>query len=289
MWKRIFTIPLVLIMVLSFTACTNGTGEAEERAASPSAQEIVSYAVDSLDDIKTSQFEMNMTMAMAGEAEGETFEATMVMDFNGTLDLENGRMGMDITMNVATPGEDKIEMAVATYLLDDFVYMMMDLPEVGPMWMKLEMPEVAWEEMNQVESQIGLLEASQVKIIGSETIDGIDCYVLQLTPDMEQLWQVVMQQAEVAGEEIVDIPGEFLEEVFRSSSVKQWIAKDTYFLTKAQIDMVAELTPEALGSPQEEGLVTMEIALDLLFYNYNQSVSIVLPPEAVEAIEVPIQ
>jgi len=289
MWKRIFTIPLVLIMVLSFTACTNGTGEAEERAASPSAQEIVSYAVDSLDDIKTSQFEMNMTMAMAGEAEGETFEATMVMDSNGTLDLENGRMGMDITMNVATPGEDKIEMAVATYLLDDFVYMMMDLPEVGPMWMKLEMPEVAWEEMNQVESQIGLLEASQVKIIGSETIDGIDCYVLQLTPDMEQLWQVVMQQAEVAGEEIVDIPGEFLEEVFRSSSVKQWIAKDTYFLTKAQIDMVAELTPEALGSPQEEGLVTMEIALDLLFYNYNQSVSIVLPPEAVEAIEVPIQ
>lgn len=289
MWKRIFIIPLVLIMVLSFTACTNGTGEAEERAASPSAQEIVSYAVDSLDDIKTSQFEMNMTMAMAGEAEGETFEATMVMDSNGTLDLENGRMGMDITMNVATPGEDKIEMAVATYLLDDFVYMMMDLPEVGPMWMKLEMPEVAWEEMNQVESQIGLLEASQVKIIGSETIDGIDCYVLQLTPDMEQLWQVVMQQAEVAGEEIVDIPGEFLEEVFRSSSVKQWIAKDTYFLTKAQIDMVAELTPEALGSPQEEGLVTMEIALDLLFYNYNQSVSIVLPPEAVEAIEVPIQ
>jgi hypothetical protein len=289
MWKRIFTIPLVLIMVLSFTACTNGTGEAEERAASPSAQEIVSYAVDSLDDIKTSQFEMNMTMAMAGEAEGETFEATMVMDSNGTLDLENGRMGMDITMNVATPGEDKIEMAVATYLLDDFVYMMMDLPEVGPMWMKLEMPEVAWEEMNQVESQIGLLEASQVKIIGSETIDGIDCYVLQLTPDMEQLWQVVMQQAEVAGEEIVDIQREFLEEVFRSSSVKQWIAKDTYFLTKAQIDMVAELTPEALGSPQEEGLVTMEIALDLLFYNYNQSVSIVLPPEAVEAIEVPIQ
>ena len=289
MWKRIFTIPLVLIMVLSFTACTNGTGEAEERAASPSAQEIVSYAVDSLDDIKTSQFEMNMTMAMAGEAEGETFEATMVMDSNGTLDLENGRMGMDITMNVATPGEDKIEMAVATYLLDDFVYMMMDLPEVGPMWMKLEMPEVAWEEMNQVESQIGLLEASQVKIIGSETIDGIDCYVLQLTPDMEQLWQVVMQQAEVAGEEIVDIQRDFLEEVFRSSSVKQWIAKDTYFLTKAQIDMVAELTPEALGSPQEEGLVTMEIALDLLFYNYNQSVSIVLPPEAVEAIEVPIQ
>jgi hypothetical protein len=289
MWNRIFTIPLVLIMVLSFTACANGTGEAEERAASPSAQEIVSYAVDSLDDIKTSQFEMNMTMAMAGEAEGETFEATMVMDFNGTLDLENGRMGMDITMNVATPGEDKIEMAVATYLLDDFVYMMMDLPEVGPMWMKLEMPEVAWEEMNQVESQIGLLEASQVKIIGSETIDGIDCYVLQLTPDMEQLWQVVMQQAEVAGEEIVDIQGEFLEEIFRSSSVKQWIAKDTYFLTKAQIDMVAELTPEALGSPQEEGLVTMEIALDLLFYNYNQSVSIVLPPEAVEAIEVPIQ
>ena len=103
---------------------------------------------------------------------------------------------------------------------------------------------------------------------------------------MDQLWQVAMQQAEVIGEEMPDISEEFLEEIFRSFSVKQWIAKDTYLLTKVEIDMDMELTPEALGSTGE-GLITIGIAMDLLYYNYNQQVSIVLPLEAKDAIEMP--
>jgi len=169
--------------------------------------------------------------------------------------------------------------------------MMMDVPEMGPMWMKLEMPEGYWGEMSQVESQIELLEVAQVKVIGSETIEGIDCYVLQLTPDMKQLWQLAMQQPKLPGEEVPDVAEEFLQEMFRSVSVKQWISKDTYFLIKAEIDMVfvsTELTAEAMGLQEGVSLPTY-ISIVLLSYNYNQPVSIVLPPEAEEAIEVPME
>ena len=54
------------------------------------------------------------------------------------------------------------------------------------------------------------------------------------------------------------------------------------------IDMDVELTPEAMGFPAGEGTLTMDITLDFLAYNYNQPVSIVLPPEAAEATDFPM-
>ena len=45
------------------------------------------------------------------------------------------------------------------------------------------------------------------------------------------------------------------------------------------------MTPEAMSSREEEGIMTMGIGMDLLAYNYNQPVSIVLPEGAEEAIE----
>jgi len=281
MWKKILPMALVLVVVFSFAACV---GE-------PSAQEIIDGVFESLDDISTYQFDMDMTMEAAGEAEGEAFEMTMTMGFSGALDLENRQMRADTTMSMALPGEDEMEMGMEMYIIDDVGYMMTDMLGMEPTWMKSEISEADWEEvsegMSQAESQLELLQGAQVEVIGSETVKGIDCYVLQLTPDMGQLWQTVMQQTQVAGEEILpEVDEIFLEEVFRSFSVKQWVAKDTYFITKAEIDMVMELTPEDLGFPEEEGEMTMNITMSYLAYNHNQPISIELPPEAEEAISL---
>jgi len=268
---------LVLVMVLSLAACVAG----------PSAQEIVNDVIESWDDIRTYQFDMDMTLDMDVEAEGEAFEATMVLSSSGAFDLENRQMKMDMTMSTAALGEE-MEVEMEMYLIGDMMYAGMEIPEIGPMWVKSAMPAGYWEEMNQVKAQIEFVEAAQVEVIGSGKVRGVDCYVLQLTPDMEQLWQLAMQQSGVTGEEILPaIDEEFLQEIFQSFSMKQWIAKDTYLLTKVAIDMAVELTPEALGFPEEEGLMTMDIFIVLLAYDYNQPVSIVLPPEAEEAVEVP--
>ena len=273
-------VALVLVVVLSSAACTQ----------EPSAQQIVDDVIESLDEIRTYQFDMNMTGGMTYEAEGETVEATVVMGFDGVVDLENRQMKIEITMNMAVPGRDETDIGMEIYLVGDMIYMMLDRPEMGPEWMKLEMPEGYWGEMSQVESQIGLLEAAQVEVIGSETIEGTDSYVLQLTPDMGQLWQLAMQQPKLPGEEVSDVAEEFLQEMFSSVSVKQWIAKDTYFLIKAEINMVfasVELTAEALGLEVGVSLPT-DTSIVLLSYNYNQPVSIELPPEAEEAVEIPM-
>jgi hypothetical protein len=263
------------------------TPTAEEVAELPTAQEIVDGVIESFDNIRTYQFDMDMTMDMASEVGGEALERTVTMDNSGTLDLENRQMGANLTMNVVAPGKDEEVMGVVMYIIDGMMYAMPEAPGEEPTWMKEKVPAEAWEMMegtSGLEDYKGLLEAAQVEVLGSEKVKGVDCYVLQLTPNMAQLWQTAMQPGGAGrGEVLPAVPEEFLQEVVRSFSVKQWIAKDTYFLMKVEIDMAVESNPELMGYPDEEGEININLTISLLAYNYNQPVSLELPPEAKEA------
>ena len=284
MWKKILTMSLVLVVVLPFTAC----GE----AGLPSAQEIIDGVIESLDSIRTYQFDLVMTQYQAGEAEGEIIEQTVTVDNSGTLDLENLQMSAELSMvaNMVAPEEDEIEQRVEMYIIDGMMYAKPEDPDIEePMWTKEELPPEAWEMMKGIsglETYKELLETAQVEVIGSEEVKGVDCYMVQLTPEIAQLWQTLGAggfSGGVAGAPTV--PEELLQEVFSDFTVKQWIAKDTYFLMKAEIDTVMELTSAVIGYLGEEGEMSIDLTLIFLAYNYNQPVSIVLPPEAKEAVE----
>jgi len=280
MGKKIVAISLALVMVLSFTAC-----EGEEL---PPAQEIVDGAIEALGDIRTYQFDIDFTMDMAGEAEGESFDVNVEGDASGALDLDNTQMRMDIAVNAVVPEEDEMDMEMGVYLVGDTLYIMTEEPGEEPVWEKDELSgtklEEAIEALSMAKPYMELLELAEVEVTGSEKVGGVDCYVVKVTPDVGLLWQLVTQQTEIAGG-MPYIDEEFLDEVFRSYSVKQWIAKDTHFLVKAEMEMAMELTPEALGASGGEGEMTMDIAISMLVYEYNQPVSIELPPEAEEAVE----
>ncbi len=289
MWKKMVALSLLLFVVLSFTACGD--------AGLPSAQEIIDGVIESFDNIRTYQFDMDMTMDVAGESEGGAVGSTMTMASSGTLDLENVQMRVDITVNSSTvaPEEDDQEMRVELYIIDGMMYTMPEASEEEPTWMKQEVPAEAWEGLKAIvglETYKELIETAQVEVIGSEKVKGVDCYLLQLTPKMAQLWQIAMQPiggGVFEGGILPSVPEEFLQEVFRSFSVKQWIAKDTYFLMKVKIDIVIESTPELMDylEDEAEGEMMIGLTISLLAYNYNQPVSIVLPQEAEEAIVVP--
>ena len=273
-FKRLFSILLILVMVLSFSSCESGL----------SAQ-IVNGAIESLDKITTYQYDMNVNADIVYD----TFEVVVSTEFNGVVDVENEQMEMDINSCSIING-DEGQRVGEMYLIDNIVYenvtlIVNDVHDMEPMWIKREMPTEYWEEMNQVKVQIEFLEeVVQVEVIGSDEVRGIDCYVLEIIPDMEKFWQTSMQQPGVAMLPAID--EEFPQEVFKGFSMKQWIEKDTYFLAKAEIEMVLELTPRFTS--EEQGLITMDITIDLMVYNYNQPVSIILPQEAEEAPEMPM-
>jgi len=280
MWKEIVPISLVLIMVLSFAACG-------EEVGLPSAEDIIGGVIDAQDDIRTYEYEMDLSLDEVSTVEGEAGKLTTASKSSGALDLDNRQMRWEMTANLEVSGEDEESMAVELYLVDNIGYVLYKGSDEEPMWQKQEALESDWKDiiemLSMTEPQIDLLQEAQVKVIGSEKVKGLDCYLLQLTPDKKQLWEAISQQAEFGNLALSysKVREELLSEMFIDFSVKQWVAKDTYFLMKAEIDMAMQLTSEAMEV--QEGEMDVNITLSLLAYNYNQPVTIVLPPEAEEA------
>jgi hypothetical protein len=290
MWRKTVIVFLAAAMLVPLSACQPAAPEeaAEERAL-PSPEEVVNAAVKALEAVKTFEFEADMTMNITGEAEGEAIDVSMETQMTGMVDVDSEEMKMDMDVAMTVPDEGELEAGMEMYFIGDTMYMLMQVPELGniSMWMKSDLPPGMYQQMTQVEDQVNLLAASEIEIIGTENVRGTDCYVVELRPDPEELWELVMQRMSAAGEPPPGLTEELLiKEIARSYSVKQWVARDTYLLCKAEIEMVLEMTPEAMGFPDEEGSLTMEIVISLLAYDYNQPVSIELPPEAENAIEV---
>jgi len=123
-------------------------------------------------------------------------------------------------------------------------------------------------------------------LLGSDKVDGTECYVLAVTPSLEKLWAMVQMGG--AAEQFP--PGLDLEQLVTGFSVRQWVAKDTFFTRKASISMTMVLTPESLGVPPEQAEDfdgTANIAMTFFMHHINQPVTITLPPGAEEAEEVP--
>ena len=252
----------------------------------PSAEGIVDRVLQSIYDINTYQFDLDMTMNAQAEYKGEAFEANMTLDMSGVCDNLNRRIRAEMIMNMTSFEEDQTEISMEIYLIGNTEYIFIQSPDTEPIWVKSQMPIGTWREIAQAESQIILLESAKVELIGSDEVRGVDCYVLQVTPNLEQLWEITTQQLELGGQEGFDIEEEFVREMFRGMSMKQWIEKDTHFLTKSEINMDLEITPEATGYPGEEGLAVMDITMNVFIYNYNKPFSIELPDGAEEAISL---
>lgn len=281
MWKRIASISLTLVAVFSFVACAG--------AGLPASQEAVDATIEAMEDLGTYRFDLNTNLTVSGESDGDTFQMTLETIASGASDTVNIQMGMEMAMSADSPGQDQTEneISIEMYLIDGVMYMRLDSPEEGQSpWMKSEAPEQYTQTLTQIDSQRELLDTAQVTVVGSEEVGGVDCYILEFTPDLAQLWQWVAQQIGLAAAgDAPAIPEDSMADVFRSVSVKQWVAKDSYLLVRAVTELSLALTPELMGAPEEVGKATMDITMDLLLRDHNRPVSIVLPPEAEEAEE----
>lgn len=294
MFRKLIIIAVSLCTVFTFAACgTQITVDGSEQGGNvltqgnlPSAEEIAAQAVEAMAEVKSCRFDMKMDMDMSGESEGESFDTTMMMEATSDLDIEHTEMSMDFVISMDIPDEGDMAMGMAMYLVGDGMYMMMEMPEMDPMWMKMELPEGTWGEMNQLQPQVDMLSMAELEVLGSETINGTDCYVLRIVADEELIWELVMQQMNTVGGEIPEIDEEFMKDIWRDISMKQWIAKDTYLLVRTEMDLVMEMSSDAMGLPEVEGEFAIDLSMymDMRIYDYNQPVSIELPPEAEDAV-----
>jgi hypothetical protein len=278
--RKILLLSLALVLCFAFGGCA----EKGETLTAEQVDQIVIDAVNAVAEAETYKFDMGMFMTMA--VVGGTDPGTMTMGANTTGAIDNVnqemQMVMDETMNVPQQGEQ--QMQVEMYIANDWIYAK---TSIGEQWMKTELTPEMWQTQKQAEQQIELLKtAKKVRFLGSEVVDGIQCYVFDIIPDMEKLVDYLNQEQSMVG---VGLDIAKLAELFAnmSISIKEWVAEDTLLLTKTTAHMFVEVSPEDVGATEEDfEKMTIDMSVEVLAHDYNQPVSIELPPEALEAPEM---
>lgn len=197
---------------------------------------------------------------------------------------------LKLSIAALTYAKDDVEnssaMALDEYLINDTIYMLVD-----GNWTALKMPGVAdaWSQQNTMTQQLKMFNQSRLSLIGSEMVEGVDCYKVQAEMNMSAM------AGQLSGEVTSLAPIESMNytELFRNMSldVYYWISKDTHLLKKTDVLEIFTVAPQSLGLPaNESGDIEMRInsEVSMLFEGFNESVIIKLPAEAKKAQPFPM-
>jgi hypothetical protein len=281
--KNILLICLILLLAFTMSLGLAGCG------SEVSAQTISSNAINNSSELTSTKFEASMSMVMEIIGGSDPGKAKMLGNAAGSIDFANMEMQMTLNGSMNFPGSGgDVDMAEAMYLTGGWFYVWMSVPGEVDQWVKEKLPDYAWTSANPLDQQIEFLQtAFQVTKLGTEKIDGVDCYIIQVTPDMEALSKWLLSQQQSTGLDMGNID---LSKMFKSYSVKEWISKDAYLPVKADINVSLEILPQDMGdTPESAGMdkMTINMSEQVKYYDHGKPVIIQLPPEAQNAEEIP--
>ena len=276
--KIILALSLALVLSFTLVGCNQGLSQEE-------IDRIIENVVTSEYDTAKMDFDMTMVIEVIGGP--EPFEMNMSGDGVAFMDMANQEMQMTMNITLDIPEMGEQTMATNSYLVGDWMYTGAEIPGFGEQWMKIELTPGMWEQQNQLEQQVAFFkEAVEIKYLGSEAVDGTDCYVFEVVPSMEALGDVLNQQAAAMG--TVDFDQLDLADLFEAMTVKEWIAKDSYRVLRGEVYMRMQMFPEDVDASEADfDRMVIDMNMTMRSYDYNQPVSIILPQAALDAPEMP--
>lgn len=247
------------------------------------ASELQSLVANSSAKLESYRFtmEVEQSIDLVNLTSNETQKlSTRTFGF-GSVNVTDRAMKVVLASLTVPEGDDKNVTAAAMeeYLLNDTVYLKMD-----GNWTALRLPGVAeaWSSQNTMNQQVDMLNHSNLTLRGSETVDGQDCYKLLVDIDTTSFADQLSKQT---GSYLSLQPLNF-SSLFSNMSLQAyyWIAKDTHLLKKTEVWESFIVNPRSLGLPaneSENGEMSVDTAITLLFSGFNQRINIELPAEAV--------
>jgi len=266
---------LVLLMGIAAVAC--GCGEdgivpltPEDGVMPLTPEELIEGVLASADAQETCRFEMNVNGNLKGTVGGEYGEVGVSVAYVGVLDVVDQEMQADITMtmDVSAAGQSQqMSIPMWMYFLGDMGYIGTQEPGQPVEWIKGDVSQELWESQEFQSQQIELLRGAEVEILGTQSVRGIPCYAAEITPDMEMLLEMVNSMlGSTAGLGLTT-------DSISNFKCTGWYAQDTYFPMRVYQEY--DITIEE-GSDRLTGHYTA----NMVFYNYNEPVSIQLPAAA---------
>lgn len=277
--KKIIACSFVLILILS--VALSGCGK------EPTAEEITANAISALTKIKT----CNLTAIVTNTYEviGGINPMINTATWNSTRLLNVPQKEMQLTMTIDSEyAKSNIHWAIDIYFLGGWEYLHNNLNTIDQ-WSKTTLTEALWLAESQIPQQVELLRTgTAITLAGNEKVNGINCYVLTITPSPEAAVDWVISQQQRYGPQPNSPLGPALvkTETFKSGSIKAWIAKGSYRLVKSDIIAVFEANPGDTGANEAQfEKIVSTFAGEMKFSNYDVNIKITLPDEALDARE----
>lgn len=214
--------------------------EIEEPVELLAPGEVRDRAVDAYSSVGSYRFSMDSTVKVD--------ESTRVLKRNGSVDLQSKKMQV-----MEVDGD----LTRVTYLVDNVIYMSSTSGE----WMKRPVPA----GQDAIEHPTEMITNVDVGLIGEEKVDGVNCYVLNVSLDVVKALHL----------DILNLSEDKLKDVLdsiESVTLTEWISKDDYLIRKSRLKEV-----EVSGRWTETTTI---------FYDYNKPLGIELPKEALNAKEI---
>jgi hypothetical protein len=205
------------------------------------------------------------------------------------LDVAHRSMQMSNAINFKQPsGQPQwpvIENRI--YITGETMYIQGLFPDQPNKWSKTPVTPDIWLNQNQAQLLASFMLVQNIVSISQEAISSgdsnITCYVVKINPELNKFWSFVINQP---GLQLAAAPPEglSLEQIVRSSGMNLWIDPASGLILKADFKVSVSITPEILPSFTNNYL--SEISATLLFDKYNQPLDIMLPSEAVNAVDL---
>lgn len=153
-------------------------------------EDLKAELIKASNSIKTYKFSLEAKMAL-NESIGE--EENIITSGSGEISIKERKMKMITTTSLGS--KDNMNNQTLTqmdiYMIGNTIYTKVKMGIFGYQWTKMDVEEDYWDTQDQLNQQIELLEVSEVKLIGGEKINNIDCYLIEVSPDLEKLWEVI--------------------------------------------------------------------------------------------------
>jgi hypothetical protein len=206
------------------------------------------------------------------------------------FNIPNKEMNLTMTIDTEYFGA-KGHWAIDMYFFNGWKYLHTVIPDNS--WSKTKLTDELWVAESQIPLQVELLKtATEITLVGNDNIDGVDCYVLAVTPAKELIADWVQSQQQEYGPSLdiswspALVGRDTFIKTYKSSSVKEWINKRSYLLVKSDVNALFEAKPEDIGASgaQFEKIKSTFLG-EMKFSDYNGASSISLPNEALNAPE----
>lgn len=155
----------------------------------------------------------------------------------------------------------------------------------------IDNPAEVMEDYNDLVSQVDLLSYSNLSIMGTEAVDGEDCYIIAADP-------IPVIRETILGTQIyaayldspIPMPDEFDSQDFdldntsiqanSNVSVTAWVSKQTSLLRRMEIDSNIAISPSILKIEEPDFAIKSTLRERTDYGNFGETVQIVLPPES---------